>query len=194
VNRTGQQGADTGSAGPARHQVRTAMRRTRGCAPHASSLAIRLVQADNGSRGDSPSGRSASRCLVGLAWAISGAGQAGGQLRRAVRLVRRTGRTCGQVRILLGVYVLGGLRGAQEARVATHLAGCARCRAEYEELAEVPALLDMLTSEEATGGGELPAPAEGAGESAEEPATQADAPAHAAEVPRPLPLRPRTGR
>lgn len=190
MNRTGQQGADTAAAGSARHQVRTSIRGASGCAPRASSLAARLVPADNGSHDNSPSSRAAGRRLVGLARAISGAGQACGQLRRAVRLMRRTGRTCGQVKILLGVYVLGGLRGSQETRVTTHLAGCARCRAEYEELAEVPALLDMLTGEEAAGAGELPSQAEGSGESAEGPATQADA----AEAPRPLPLRRPSGR
>jgi predicted anti-sigma-YlaC factor YlaD len=59
------------------------------------------------------------------------------------------GTACRQIRRLLGVYVLGGLRGAQEAQVTAHLGGCARCRAEYEELAEVPALLDLITAEEA---------------------------------------------
>jgi predicted anti-sigma-YlaC factor YlaD len=50
---------------------------------------------------------------------------------------------------LLGVYVLGGLRGAQEARVRAHLEYCAQCRTEYEELAEVTRFLDMITGEEA---------------------------------------------
>ena len=53
--------------------------------------------------------------------------------------------------MLLGVYVLGGLRGRQEAKVRAHLLYCARCWAEYEELAEVPALLDLISGEEATG-------------------------------------------
>jgi anti-sigma factor RsiW len=56
---------------------------------------------------------------------------------------------CRQVTMLLGVYILGGLRGHQETRVRAHLSYCARCRAEYEELAEVPALLDLITAEEA---------------------------------------------
>lgn len=63
--------------------------------------------------------------------------------------MRRSGPVCGQIATLLGVYVLGGLRGRQEIQVRTHLSGCARCRAEYEELAAVPALLDLITTEEA---------------------------------------------
>ncbi len=77
--------------------------------------------------------------------------------------------------MLLGVYVLGGLRGHQEVRVRAHLTRCARCRAEYEELAEVPALLDMITGEEAA--------------EAEEPAEQAGALDDGAGLPRPLPSR-----
>jgi predicted anti-sigma-YlaC factor YlaD len=50
---------------------------------------------------------------------------------------------------LLGVYVLGGLRGHEETRVRAHLARCARCRADYEDLAEVPILLNMITAEDA---------------------------------------------
>jgi hypothetical protein len=103
--------------------------------------------------------------------------------------MRHTGRACRDVKILLGVYVLGGLRGSQESGVRTHLADCARCRAEYEELTEVPALLDMLTSEEAAGAGKLPGLAGGPGESAEEPTTPADAPQDGAELPSPLRLR-----
>jgi hypothetical protein len=132
-------------------------------------------------------------------------GRAGHQVRgqplQTVRLMRRTARPCRPVKVLLGVYVLGGLRGSQETRVRTHLVGCARCRAEYEELAEVPALLDMLTAEEldmltaeeAAGAGRLPGQAGVSGESAEEPATQAAAPADGAKLARLLPLRGRSG-
>jgi anti-sigma factor RsiW len=67
---------------------------------------------------------------------------------------------CRHIRVLLGVYVLGGLRGQQEARVSAHLAGCDRCRAEYEELAEVPAFLDLIRDEDAArAGGQSPDPA-----------------------------------
>jgi predicted anti-sigma-YlaC factor YlaD len=58
---------------------------------------------------------------------------------------------CRQIRALLGVYVLGGLRGQQETRVRAHLASCGRCRAEYEELAEVPAFLDLIRDGEGSG-------------------------------------------
>jgi hypothetical protein len=50
--------------------------------------------------------------------------------------------------MLLGVYVLGGLRGEEEAGVAGHLDRCDRCRAEYEELAEIRPLLDLLADGE----------------------------------------------
>jgi hypothetical protein len=95
----------------------------------------------------------------------------------AERFMRRSGPVCGQVTILLGVYVLGGLRGHQETRVRTHLSGCARCRAEYEELAEVPALLDLITADEAAeaGGpsGQPPTVDEGLTKSAEQAASDA---------------------
>jgi predicted anti-sigma-YlaC factor YlaD len=63
---------------------------------------------------------------------------------------------CKRVRILLGAFVLGGLRGQEEHMVRTHLARCAMCSAECDELAEVPALLDLLTSEEAAQAGDFP--------------------------------------
>ena len=63
---------------------------------------------------------------------------------------------CRRARILLGVFVLGGLQGRQESMVRAHLAACSQCRAEYEELADVPALLDMITAEEAAGAEGLP--------------------------------------
>lgn len=127
--------------------------------------------------------------------------------------MRSNGPGCNHVQILLGVYVLGGLRGHQETRVRTHLARCARCRAEYEELAEVPALLDMITSEDAAEAGRPAGPPGVPGENAvrsaartratdDETAPQADgaasarpaaAPANAAgdgaDWPSPLPLR-----
>jgi predicted anti-sigma-YlaC factor YlaD len=77
--------------------------------------------------------------------------------------MKRHGSGCGHIQILLGVYVLGGLRGHEETQVRAHLACCARCRAEYEELAEVPTLLDMITREEAAGTERLPDQAEALG-------------------------------
>jgi Putative zinc-finger len=79
---------------------------------------------------------------------------------------------CKPVRLLLGVFVLGGLRGKEDSFVRTHLAGCARCQAEYEELADVPALLDLLTAEEAAWVRESPQQPDAGG--AEEPAGNAE--------------------
>ena len=53
------------------------------------------------------------------------------------------------VSVLLGAYVLGGLRGREEARVKEHLARCPRCQAEYEDLAELPVLLNLISAEDA---------------------------------------------
>lgn len=96
--------------------------------------------------------------------------------------MRRSGPVCGQVTTLLGVYVLGGLRGHEETQVRAHLSRCARCRAEYEELAEVPALLDLITADEAAEAGgpcsQPPTVDEGVAKSAEQAASDA------AEVPK----------
>ncbi|KIS25701.1 anti-sigma factor [Arthrobacter sp. SPG23] len=45
---------------------------------------------------------------------------------------------------LLGAYLLGGLEPAEALRFEQHLAGCADCRRELDELASLPALLDAL--------------------------------------------------
>jgi len=45
---------------------------------------------------------------------------------------------------LLGAYLLGGLDPADALRFEQHLAGCADCRRELDELASLPALLDAL--------------------------------------------------
>ena len=55
------------------------------------------------------------------------------------------------VRLLLGVYVLGGLSEHEEYSVRTHLSRCAQCRAEYDELAGVPALLDLIAEDKTAG-------------------------------------------
>jgi anti-sigma factor RsiW len=52
------------------------------------------------------------------------------------------------VQILLGAYLLGGLSAHEEAAVRAHLDGCAQCRAEHDELACVPAWLDLLAEAE----------------------------------------------
>lgn len=50
---------------------------------------------------------------------------------------------------LLGAYVLGGLEPAGRERLEDHLSQCADCRAEYESLNRLPALLDTLDPAEA---------------------------------------------
>ncbi|WP_441005460.1 anti-sigma factor family protein [Arthrobacter sp. PsM3] len=45
---------------------------------------------------------------------------------------------------LLGAYLLGGLEPVEAAAFEQHLAGCAPCRQELDELASLPALLDAL--------------------------------------------------
>jgi predicted anti-sigma-YlaC factor YlaD len=56
------------------------------------------------------------------------------------------------VRMLLGVYVLGSLSEHEGFSVRAHLARCASCRAEYDELADLPALLGLLAEDEMAGG------------------------------------------
>lgn len=45
---------------------------------------------------------------------------------------------------LLGAYLLGGLEPAEAASFDQHLAVCAECRQELDELASLPALLDSI--------------------------------------------------
>lgn len=45
---------------------------------------------------------------------------------------------------LLGAYLLGGLEPAEAAAFDAHLAVCADCRKELDELASIPALLDAV--------------------------------------------------
>ncbi len=54
--------------------------------------------------------------------------------------------------MLLGAYLLGGLSEHEEFSVRAHLHRCAACRAEYDELAEVPPLLDLLAEDAGAGG------------------------------------------
>jgi hypothetical protein len=44
----------------------------------------------------------------------------------------------------VGAYVLGILDPPEQAAFAEHFANCARCRAEYRELADLPRLLDQI--------------------------------------------------
>jgi anti-sigma factor RsiW len=61
-----------------------------------------------------------------------------------------TGRsTCAQIRLELGVYLLGAIEPAQRARVDHHQATCPSCRAELAALAGLPALLRRVPADEA---------------------------------------------
>ncbi|WP_225096943.1 anti-sigma factor [Streptomyces sp. CoH27] len=55
------------------------------------------------------------------------------------------------LRMALGAYVLGALSPAETEQVRAHLETCDACRAEYEQLAGLPALLAMVTATEAAG-------------------------------------------
>ncbi|MFE2865961.1 anti-sigma factor family protein [Embleya sp. NPDC059259] len=60
---------------------------------------------------------------------------------------------CAVARLDLGAFVVGALAENEAARVRQHVATCPRCRAEYEELAGLPALLARLTEAEAQASG-----------------------------------------
>jgi hypothetical protein len=54
----------------------------------------------------------------------------------------------GHVQLRLGVFVLGALPLDEHLAVEEHLAQCALCRAECDELSEVPAFLSLLSEED----------------------------------------------
>ncbi|MGC5009151.1 anti-sigma factor family protein [Streptosporangium sp. DT93] len=56
--------------------------------------------------------------------------------------------TCDEVRMSLGVYALGALEPDEQVLVEAHLAGCARCRAELEELAGVATFLGKVSQDD----------------------------------------------
>lgn len=56
---------------------------------------------------------------------------------------------CPEVRLSLGVYVLGAIDPAERALVDSHLATCRDCRDELAGLAGLPALLARVSTEEA---------------------------------------------
>lgn len=66
--------------------------------------------------------------------------------------------TCAEARITLGAYVLDALDPAERAAVAAHLAACARCHAEYDELAGLPDLLATVSLTDATSAPAQPHP------------------------------------
>jgi hypothetical protein len=90
---------------------------------------------------------------------------------------------------LLGAYLLGGLEPAEAALFEQHLAECADCRSELDELASLPALLDALPVPDAVAlAGPVPVP----------PATSASpageaAPVNEAAADSPAALRPASG-
>jgi anti-sigma factor RsiW len=54
--------------------------------------------------------------------------------------------SCAEWRGDIGAYIVGALDGPARARVRRHLAACAGCRADYDELVPVRAWLDQLAS------------------------------------------------
>ncbi|MBP2705006.1 zf-HC2 domain-containing protein [Microbispora sp. RL4-1S] len=64
--------------------------------------------------------------------------------------------TCDEVRISLGVYVLGALDDEETARVEAHLDGCPDCRAELAELSGLPPLLARVSADEIAHASEPP--------------------------------------
>jgi len=60
---------------------------------------------------------------------------------------------CAVARLDIGAFVLGSLDEDDTRRVREHVARCARCRAEYDELAGLPVLLARLTEAEAQAAG-----------------------------------------
>ncbi len=58
----------------------------------------------------------------------------------------------------LGAYVLGALDGGEAALVEEHLAGCAECRAEFDALSGLPALLATVAPEHVVGPPPTPGP------------------------------------
>ncbi|GHE30408.1 hypothetical protein GCM10017673_36350 [Streptosporangium violaceochromogenes] len=55
---------------------------------------------------------------------------------------------CDDIRLSLGVYALGALEPEERVLVEAHLAGCAACRAESEELSGVSAFLGRVSEED----------------------------------------------
>lgn len=56
--------------------------------------------------------------------------------------------TCEEVRISLGVYVLGALDAEEAAEVEAHLETCAECRAELAALSGLPPLLALVSAKD----------------------------------------------
>jgi predicted anti-sigma-YlaC factor YlaD len=56
---------------------------------------------------------------------------------------------CRQIRLDLGVYLLGAIDTADRSAVDAHLAFCAVCRDELVQLAGLPGLLSRVTADDA---------------------------------------------
>jgi anti-sigma factor RsiW len=56
---------------------------------------------------------------------------------------------CGELRLLLGAYVLGALAPEEAAEVRAHVAACPACAAEHAGLAPLPGLLTLAAGAEA---------------------------------------------
>lgn len=67
--------------------------------------------------------------------------------------------TCDDARLALGSLVLGALADQEAAQVREHLRSCAACRADYDELADMPRLMGLVPIAEATHGPPVVPPA-----------------------------------
>jgi anti-sigma factor RsiW len=76
-----------------------------------------------------------------------GADRAGFRIAVIGAMTSRSGSD-GHVRKLLGVYLMGGLPEDDAAAVRAHLAVCAMCKAEHDDLAPVPGWLSLLSDEQ----------------------------------------------
>lgn len=56
--------------------------------------------------------------------------------------------TCNDATLSLGVYLVGALEPVERAQVERHLARCADCRRELDELTALPSVLDLLRLED----------------------------------------------
>lgn len=65
---------------------------------------------------------------------------------------------CGTVREALGAYAIGALEPEESGPINAHLAVCPVCRAEYDELAKVAALLSALRPAARHAGTAIPHP------------------------------------
>jgi hypothetical protein len=58
------------------------------------------------------------------------------------------GTDCREMRLLLGVYVIGAIDDAERAKLDEHLSECAGCRDELAGLAGLPAMLSQVPAED----------------------------------------------